>query len=434
MSTPRFGRFVLLWLVDLLSALGAGLTSFSLGIWVYTYSGSILDFSLVALCATAPAIGLYPVAGPVVDRIGPARVLFGAELVRSVTAIALAVLYATGNLTPLGVYLASGMFSATRGFATPALAAATKLMVDGERLGRAAGMTQVTAAFDLVLPPLVAGVVVEYAGYMPILTFEAGTCLVAAVGALAVGIPAVKATGQAQSTWQELWAGWHFIRARPHLRRLIWLGSLWFVINAASDVLFIPMALAFTSISTLGILLSISGVSMLLGSIAATVWDAPNPHRRMLVFACVSSVGLLVTGLRPNIILVAAGGVLAMSCLPMVMALYHTLWLEAVPEDLQGRVLASRYFLTSLGIPAAHLGAGALASSVLEPLLSSPSVAGSTLRAVFGAGEGRGTGLLLSALGLVSLVLTLAALIKTARGAQQSCAPVEPGVPEVDEA
>lgn len=50
------GVFVFVWFGQLVSLIGSGLTSFALGVWVYQFTGSVTQFSLILLFAMLPGI------------------------------------------------------------------------------------------------------------------------------------------------------------------------------------------------------------------------------------------------------------------------------------------------------------------------------------------------------------------------------------------
>ncbi|MEB3147557.1 MAG: MFS transporter, partial [Sphaerospermopsis sp.] len=60
--------FILVWLGQVASLTGSGLTNFALGVWVYQDTGSVTQFALISLFATIPRVIISPVAGAVVDR------------------------------------------------------------------------------------------------------------------------------------------------------------------------------------------------------------------------------------------------------------------------------------------------------------------------------------------------------------------------------
>ncbi len=63
-----FPKFMLLWAGELISAIGSGLTSFGLGVYVFHQTGSAASMALVTLLAFLPTLLLSVPAGVMADR------------------------------------------------------------------------------------------------------------------------------------------------------------------------------------------------------------------------------------------------------------------------------------------------------------------------------------------------------------------------------
>ena len=59
---------MLLWSGDFVSAIGSGLTSFGLGVYIFQQTGKASQMALVTLLAFLPSLLLGPVAGVLADR------------------------------------------------------------------------------------------------------------------------------------------------------------------------------------------------------------------------------------------------------------------------------------------------------------------------------------------------------------------------------
>lgn len=64
----NFRRFLLLWIGELVSSIGGGLTSFGLGVYIFQQTGSAADMALVALLAFLPTLLFSVPAGVLADR------------------------------------------------------------------------------------------------------------------------------------------------------------------------------------------------------------------------------------------------------------------------------------------------------------------------------------------------------------------------------
>src|SRR5215217_7036866 len=84
--------FLIIWLGQVISLLGSGLTSFALGVWVYQRTGSVTKFALIAFFASLPGLVLSPIAGALVDRWDRRRTMILSDGLAAVTSAVLLVL------------------------------------------------------------------------------------------------------------------------------------------------------------------------------------------------------------------------------------------------------------------------------------------------------------------------------------------------------
>jgi DHA3 family macrolide efflux protein-like MFS transporter len=138
--------FMIVWLGQLISLVGSGLSSFALGLWVYQRSGSVTQFALIALCAVLPRIVLAPLAGALVDRWDRRMVMILSDAGASLSTLILALLLLAGQLAVWQVYLAVALSAGCAAFQEPAYAAALTQLVPRDGFGRANGMVQLAQA------------------------------------------------------------------------------------------------------------------------------------------------------------------------------------------------------------------------------------------------------------------------------------------------
>ena len=70
MNNPgkSFKKFLLLWTGELVSAVGSGLTSFGLAVYVFAQTGKASAVALITLLAFMPSLLLSAAAGVLADR------------------------------------------------------------------------------------------------------------------------------------------------------------------------------------------------------------------------------------------------------------------------------------------------------------------------------------------------------------------------------
>jgi hypothetical protein len=118
----------------------------------------------------------------------------------------------------------------------------------------------------------------------------------------------------------------------------------------------------------------------------------------------------LVTGLRANLVVIAAGAFGMGLWLTLLNGIYTTIVQVKVPQRFHGRVFALNTLIAWSTLP---IGFGLVApygGALLEPLLVDGGALTSTVGAVIGTGPGRGLGLLYVLLGLAIVVVATLAL------------------------
>jgi hypothetical protein len=127
-------------------------------------------------------------------------------------------------------------------------------------------------------------------------------------------------------------------------------------------------------------------------------------------FISLAAVGLVIVGLRPSVPLIGAGFFVMLFCIPLASGSSSALSRAKIEPSVQGRVFAMRGMISQSMMPVAFAIAGPLADRVFGPLMLPGSALASTvLGEVFGAGPGRGIGLMFTASGLALLLISLVA-------------------------
>jgi DHA3 family macrolide efflux protein-like MFS transporter len=404
--------FFVIWVGQLLSLLGSGLTGFALGVWIFQRSGSATQFAMIALAATLPAILISPIAGAVVDRWDRRKVLILSDSIAALMTLILALLYWREMLSLWHILVATSVASAMGAFQGPAYQASVTLLVPKSQFGRASGMAQVARSVSYLLAPLLGGLLMVSIGIGAVMLIDFATFLFALGTLIAVRIPRPAPEDsddkERPRLLKDALAGWVFIRERGGLLWMLLLfASLNFILGMV-NALTPPMLLAFTTPERLGGILSLSGVGMLLGSLTMSVWG--GPRRRIqgtLGFLLVIGLGIALVGLRPSEWLVAAGFFIVMASAPIVNGSSQAIWQSKVPPGLQGRVFAARSMIATAAMPLAYLLSGPLADRVFEPMLRAGGALSTSAGNWVGVGPGRGIGLMFVIAGVLVIFVTL---------------------------
>lgn len=408
-----FRNFFLMWLGQVVSLVGSGLTAFAMGVWVYQRTGDITLFTLIAVSASLPAIVLSPFAGALVDRFDRRWMIVVSDLGAAVGTGLLLLLLWLDSLAMWQIYAIVALSSAFNTLQFPAFGAAITLLVPKTMFGRASGMMQFGQSGAQVLAPLMAGYLMVALSITGVLAIDLATFVFAVVLLFFVRVPRpaaprAGAPGAVRpSLWREAGYGWTYIRERPALLGLLAYFSGINLLVPMGMVLTTPLVLSFTDAADLGLVLSISSAGMVIGSLVMIAWGGPKRRMRgVLGFAPLITVGLIVAGLQPSVTLIAAGMFIVFASVPVINGSSQAIWQSKVEPHVQGRVFAMRRMVAQITAPVAFFLAGPLAQRVFVPLLEPGGALADSVGRFLGTGDGRGIGLLFIVMGVVFLAGT----------------------------
>lgn len=411
--------FLTVWVGQLASHIGTGLTSFALGVWVYQQTQSATAFSLIFLFAELPGILTAPLGGVVADRFDRRMVMIVADAIAGLLSLSILLLAASDQLQVWLVYLIVAIGSISNSFQTPAYLASVPLMVPSDQLGRANGLMQTMFSIRQVLAPAMSGYLLLTIELDGIVLIDVATFLIALTTLTLVKIPRPPAADAAKEKplKGELSFGLRYIFQRPGLLIILLVISFFTLVLSIIGPLITPMILTFSTPAGLGTLTSIGGVGMLLGGMAMSTWGGPKRRvQGVLLFLFLAGLALMAHSWKPSVVLIGVVAPCFFATLPFVFACNDIVWQTKVPANVLGKVLAARGMIARSTAPLGYMVAGPLADHVFEPLLVEGGALASSVGAVIGTGPGRGIALMfLLGGGAISLVSALAWLLPNLR-------------------
>lgn len=406
-----FFRFLVVWFGQLISLVGSGLTSFAVGVWVYTRTGSVTEFSLILVFASLPGIIIAPFAGVIVDRRDRPVTMMICDFVGVANSAILAILFFTQYLTLWEIYVLVSASSVENAFRLPAFTALSSQFVPAKEIGRVSGFMQIGPSIMQVCSPVLGAALIGAIGFQGVVLVDLST-FVFAIASLRAIIPFglqrnPSLVAPPFALWKEIRQAWDYIAARPGLLRLVLFVAFINISFSFSEVLLTPMILSFGNTAILGKIMSGGAAGFLIGSISMSIWGGPRRRiASLLVYAILYGISFLLTGLRPSAWLVAAGLFLLTLQMPFMISCSQSIWQTKTPLSLQGRVFGLRIAIAWAGLPIAFFLAGPLADRVFEPLLELHGPLAHTWINAFGIGPGRGIALLMIIIGILTLCVT----------------------------
>jgi hypothetical protein len=292
------------------------------------------------------------------------------------------------------------------------MAAAITMLVGREKLGRAAGMLEMGNAITAISAPPLAGLLLVLMSLWNLLLIDFLSFFVAIAALLLVSVPSPVASSEAKrakgSIWREAAVGWQFIRERQGLLALLIFFAAVNLVTSMCSVALIPMARGFASPAGVGIVMSMTGIGMLLGGSFMTATGGPRPRiRGILGSAALMTVCFVVIAARPSIVVTSVGVILFFLTIPVINGCSQAIWQSKVPPDLQGRVFAVRRMIAQFTTPIGDFSAGPLTDKVFQPLMVPGGLLAASLGRLIGVGPGRGIALMFLVMAIFPLLIAV---------------------------
>ena len=407
--------FLIVWIGQVVSLLGTKLTEFALGFWIldqtYQDTGTITQFALTILFMYLPKVIMSPIAGIIIDRQNRRSAMIASDFGTGAITLVILSLVWSNNLAVWQIYLALIASSSLNAFQQPAYTAAIAQLVPPQNLSRANGMVQASFAIAKIAAPAIAGLLLNYFGLETILSIDLVTFCVAVLTLISVRFPDYKRYTRAKTkvidrVIADAVAGWNYIVLRPGLVRLVCFIAISYFTMGMIEVVLWPLLYQPGSTKELGLVLSVGGCGMLLGSVLMSVWSGPSNRIKAIIgFVGLQGAIVLIGGLKTSPIVLAIGIFGYLFSQPIVVTCNQAIWQSKVPSRLQGRVFALQQTLERSLAVCAYLLAGPLVDNVLNPLMAEGGIVAQTIGRIVNTGMGQGVPLLLVILGVINLMV-----------------------------
>jgi MFS family permease len=408
--------FLLIWFGQVISVIGSSMTGFALGVYVYQRTSSASVFALILLFNMLPRALFSPLAGVVADRWDRRRIMILSDGGAAISTLAVASLLIAGRLEVWHIFLATFLNSTLSTMQGPAFAAAVTQLVPKAQFGRVNGLMQLGSGVGQMVAPVLAGALIGLAGLRAVLIVDLATFLFAVGTLLATQFPQLKSTsdkvGQKRSLISDLRAGWRYIVARPGLVALLVVFAVANYLVGNAEAVLTPMILSFASPGTLGVILTLGGFGMLVGSLVLSVWGGGRQRvYTALGFYALLGLAVIAAGLSPSAPLVAGALFVTFLCVPIAIGSAHAILQTKVDPGMQGRVFALRMTLNTGAFALAYVTGGPLVDLIFEPLMAQGGPLAGSVGQLIGVGPGRGMGLMFIVMGFLAVLTAVGGLL-----------------------
>lgn len=303
--------------------------------------------------------------------------------------------------------LAGALVGNIRMIAIPILV--TMLVPEGER-DKANGLTGMVMGFSSSGAGIASGFVLGFAGMGWVLTSAVILNVLVILHLLTISIPEKDIVHTEEKPKKvDLKGTIKVVREVPGLFALIFFTTFNNFLGGVFAALMDPYGLSLVSVQTWGTLWGVLSMGFVVGGlIIAKKGLGKNPLQTLIRINMITWTICIFFTIQPNIILLSAGILLWVCCVPFIEASEHTVIQKVVPLERQGRVFG---FAQSVEMSASPLTAfliGPIAQFIFIPFMTT----GRGVELIgdwFGTGPGRGIALVFIVAGIIGLTMTIIA-------------------------
>jgi len=363
-------QYRLLFGSQVLSVLGDRVTSVALPFAVLSVGGGVRDVALTSTAQFLPFVLLAIPAGVWADRWDRKRILIASDVARLVTQALAAVLLLSGSAEVAHLALLAAAFGSADAFFAPAFTGLLPTTVSPGNLQPANALRGLTFSLANVGGPVVAGVLIGFAGGPgSALVFDAATFLVSVV--LLVPLrPAVVDRVVAEdeqphtSFGTSLREGWREVRSRAWV--LGYLGGFAAYHAVVLPAIFVigPVLMAdhYDGARSWAVITALFGIGNIIGDVMLLLWRPKYALRVGALMLVGASCQAAVIGSHLPVWGIGLLELLTGICVTGTFTLWETSLGEHIPPGSLSRVSSYDYLSSTGMIPLGNILVGALAA------------------------------------------------------------------------
>ncbi|HPE39428.1 MAG TPA: MFS transporter [Bacillota bacterium] len=391
--------FLILWSTQSFSALGSAMTGFALIIWSYQQEGSALTTALLSVCTYAPYVLMSIFAGALSDKWNKRVTMLICDTIAALTTVAVLILLLTNTLQIWHLYCINAVNGFMNTVQKPAADVTISLLTPQKHYQKVSGLQSFSNSLITILTPMIATPVLALLGIKAVIFFDLFTFCFAFVSLLCfIKIPQIQtAKEKEESVLAATKAGLQYLKHNSGILHIILFFSLVNLTASIYNAALPAMLLSRNggSETALGVINTVTGVTMLIGSVIASAAPAPKSRVRVICNALLISMSTenFFLAFGQSVPIWCIGAVLGWICIPIMNANMDVLFRSNIPIEMQGRVFAARNTLQFFTIPVGYFLGGILIDKVFEPFMAVQNPDG-FMHMIFGIGKGSGAAVL----------------------------------------
>ena len=388
-----YKKFLLLWSGEFVSAIGGGLSSFGLSVYVFQQTGSAASTALVTLLAFLPALVLGVPAGVLADRFDRRALMMLGDGCSALGLIYILICMSMGEAALWQICVGVTISSAFSALLSPAYKATVTDLLTESEYTKASGLIGLAGSARYLIAPALAGALLAVSDIRLLLIIDISTFFftVTVTGIVRKGLQTNKST-EPHSFFADVREGWNALRRQSGAITLIVMTFFMTFALGSVQILSEPMILSFASSTTLGIAETVCATGMLVSSLIVGIFGIRKYYVRVLCISLFSAgTCMILLGIKESILMICGFGFLFFAMLPFANASFDFLLRINIPAALQGRAWGLIGLFTQIGYVAAYGISGLLADGAAE---------------VLDISVGRGAALIIIASGILLMLVT----------------------------
>ena len=402
-------NFYKLWLGELISNIGSGMTAFALSVYVYEKTGSVSYISLITLLSFMPSIILSPIGGLLADRYDRRLLMIIGDLFSGLGLIYILWNIQAGEKSIVPIFLGITFSSIFTSLLEPSYRATLTDILDEENYAKASGLIHAAGSAKYLISPVIAGMILSVADIRVILLLDILTFITTCLMIFLVRKSMNSETqNYKKDSFKGLLEGLFIIKENRGVYSLVIIMFFVCFFMGFIQILIRPMILALSSVKTAGMMESLCAAGLLIGSLWIGIAGIKKNYSKILAVACFfCGIFMSMTGVNENLAIIGISTFLFFSTLPFMNSCADVLVRVSIPNELQGRVWGLISLITQMGTVAAYIISGVMADYVFEPMFNKNGILVKNIGMIIGTGKGRGIGFMLILSGMGMLIMAI---------------------------
>lgn len=402
-------NFYKLWLGELISNIGSGMTAFALSVYVYEKTGSVSYVSFITLLSFMPSIILSPIGGLLADRYDRRLLMIIGDLFSGLGLIYILWNIQAGEKSIAPIFVGITFSSIFTSLLEPSYRATLTDILEEENYAKASGLIQAAGSAKYLISPVIAGVILSVADIRIILLLDILTFITTCLMIFLVRKSMNSETqNYKKDSFKGLLEGLFIIKENRGVYSLVIIMFFVCFFMGFIQILIRPMILALSSVKTAGMMESLCAAGLLIGSLWIGIAGIKKNYSEILAVACFfCGIFMSMTGVNENLAIIGISTFLFFSTLPFMNSCADVLVRVSVPNELQGRVWGLISLITQMGTVTAYIISGIMADYIFEPMFNKNGLLVKNIGMIIGTGKGRGIGFMLILSGMGMLIMAI---------------------------